>query len=83
MRRQMRLILKILAYVEEATRTGKIALPELNGYTRDEVAYHVLLCSDAGYVCIRKGVHNDMPLDITRMTWCGHKALEKMREEGI
>ena len=45
--------------------------------------YHVLLCSDAGYLCIRKGDHNHMPTDIIRLTWCGHKAMETMRAEGV
>ena len=83
MRRQMRLILKILAYVESTMKIGKIPLPKCDDYTQDEIAYHVLLCSDAGYLCIRKGDHNHMPTDIIRLTWCGHKALETMTAEGV
>ena len=43
MRRQMRLILKILAHVESTTKIGKIPLPKCDDYTQDEIAYHVLL----------------------------------------
>lgn len=83
MRRQMRLILKILAYVEGSQGIGKIPLPKCDDYSKDEIAYHVLLCADAGYLCIRKGENNQMPIDITRLTWCGHKALETMKAEDL
>ena len=81
MRRQMRLILKILAYVERAEHIGKISLPKCDDYSKDEIAYHVLLCADAGYLEIRKKDVGGAALDITRLTWSGHETLNAMRRD--
>ena len=82
MRRQLRLILKMLSYVERADGIGKIPLPKCDDYSKDEIAYHVLLCSDSGYLEIRTNDLGGRPLDITRLTWAGHEALEAMRGNG-
>ena len=78
MRRKMKLIYLILAYVEKATHIGNIPLPELAEYTEEEVAYHVKLCSEAGYLDIVVDAHNKKPVGIDRLTWQGHEALEKL-----
>lgn len=83
MRRQMRLILKILAYVEKAEQTGLIPLPKCDEYSPEEISYHVLLCSDAGYLEIRMKQMGGNPQDITRLTWKGHEELKRLREDGI
>ena len=83
MRREMCLIFQILAYVESATAMGKIPLPGLKGdYDKDNIAYHVLLCSDAGFLQVRIKEVGGRPMDIDRMTWAGHEKLEEMKAEG-
>lgn len=79
MRRQMRLIRKLLAYVNGFDHTGKIPLPRCDEYTAAEIAYHVLLCKDAGYLVVRTGgTDNHIPVDIERMTWAGHEKLAEL-----
>ena len=83
MRREMCLIFQILAYVECAAAMGKIPLPDLKGnYDKDDIAYHVLLCSDAGFLQVRIKEVGGWPIDIDRMTWAGHEKLEEMKVEG-
>ena len=79
MRRHMKLIRMILEHISKSPDFGNIPPPEIEGYSREEVAYHVRLCSDAGYVVLRKGTHEINP-HIIRMTWCGHKALDHMMD---
>ena len=76
MHRSMTLIRLILEHMSELDEFGRMPPPKINGYTKNEIAYHVRLCSDAGYLILQKETKEDMPT-IIRMTWCGHKALEK------
>lgn len=71
----MRLIRLILEYVNGLDEFGDIRPPHLAGYTELEIAYHIRLCGDAGYLVLKKGQQEAHPV-IIRMTWCGHKALE-------
>ena len=52
---------------------GDIPLPRFEKFESVDVAYHVRLCSDAGYLILRKSTVETKPV-IIRMTWCGHKA---------
>ena len=76
MHRNMTLIRLILEHMKELDEFGLMPRPKINGYTKNEIAYHVRLCSDAGYLILQKGTKEVTPI-IIRMTWCGHKALEK------
>ena len=79
MRRQMKLIRLILQYLEDQPvfGDGDIPLPRFEKFGSVDVAYHVRLCSDAGYLILRKCTVETKPV-ILRMTWCGHKALEDL-----
>ena len=77
MRRHMKLIGMLLEYVERHPGFGDIPTPTLPDFSRQEVAYHIRLCGDAGYLVLKKGQREEHPI-IVRMTWCGHKALEGM-----
>ena len=51
MRKCMKLIFKILEYVErEKTNGNKLPIPEFEDYENSVVDYHVRLCSQAGYI---------------------------------
>ena len=78
MHRHMNLIQLILEYVEDQRGFGNIELPRFREFNNEEVAYHVRLCSDAGYLILVKDRQETRPA-IVRMTWCGHKALEKLQ----
>ena len=81
MRRYMKLIALILAHVERATKCGDISIPDLSGYSRHDILYHINLCEEAGYLDIVVDVARKTPTAITRMTWSGHEALDRLRVE--
>ncbi len=83
MKRHMKLIFKILEYVERSNGNGdSIPSPEFDDYSRREVEYHVQLCSEAGYLTVKKSYGPQAELLIFRMTWAGHEELGRMRREG-
>ena len=69
MKRYMQLIRAIMEYAETHGNGAGLAPPEVKGYTPDQVANHVILCEEAGYLEISPG-----PL-IDRITWAGHEFL--------
>ena len=73
MKRYQALIKTILAYVECQGSGESLAPPEVSGYTPSQVAYHVELCKQAGYMGGGKA-------DIRLLTWEGHNALDALRE---
>lgn len=83
MKRHMKLIFLILDYVERTKNNGvHIPAPEFDDYTRTEVAYHVRLCHEAGYLIVPTKVTEPDEPAIKRMTWKGHEELDRMRKEG-
>ena len=80
MKREMKLIRMILAYVEKSRNIGDIQLPEFSDYRKCEVEYHVKLCEEAGYLHIRLSAHDMRPESIIQMTWQGHEALDELRK---
>ena len=81
MRRDMKLIALILAHVERAVKCGDIPIPDVPGYTRPVILYHVKLCEEAGYLDIVVDASGKTPVSIHRMTWDGHEALDRLRGE--
>ena len=75
MRLDETLIKKILKYVEtaEPTRRGWIDVPEIPSFTDEEVAYHIKMCQEAGYIRTNNVGY------ILDMTWPGHMVLHKLR----
>ena len=57
---------------------GDLLLSE--GHSFDELAYHLNLLDEAGFITIRKTAH--MPL-ISKLTWNGHEFLDDTRDPGI
>lgn len=82
MKRQWKLILEILLYVEQNAHNGQpLSLPEFADYTREEVVYHIILCTEAEFV--KPGVLvQAIPTTIGRLTWKGHNELDRLRAEG-
>ena len=83
MQRKMKLIRKILEYVERAQTEESLPAPEFEDYTEAQVHYHLGLCEEAGYLALhqpRSTEQRRFP-GILRMTWAGHEALDSMRGE--
>lgn len=83
MRRDWKLIYRLLTHVERHTN-GPIAVPTIKGYDPAVVHYHVGLCVEAGYLVADKpGLYDGVRLfsGIERLTWHGHEALDRLRQE--
>ena len=82
MQRKMKLIRKLLEYVEMSPTEDPLPVPEIDGYDEAQVHYHIGLCEEAGYLVTRKPA-SDGPgrrfTGIDRMTWKGHEALDGLR----
>ena len=80
----MKLICKILDYVEREANGGPVSVPEFDGYEDVDIHYHVGLCVEAGYIVADKpGLYGGVRAfpGIHRLTWAGHEALEELRRE--
>ncbi|MDE2785713.1 MAG: DUF2513 domain-containing protein [Chloroflexota bacterium] len=82
MQRKMKLIRKILEYVEVSTTEERLPVPEFRDYSEAEVHYHLGLCEEAKYLVLYQPETDD-PIrrfgGISRLTWAGHETLEAMR----
>ena len=76
MKRDLKLVHKLLLFVEErGSRLFKGPIP-IEGYERDEVIHHLFLCVDAGFVELgAETIANRGPLVLT---WKGYDYLEKL-----
>lgn len=79
MRRDWKLIRRLLEYVE-SKENGGIEIPHVDGYTPETVAYHVRLCVEAKFFHAQELIPDGHMIE--RMTWAGHEALQKLREDG-
>ena len=83
MERNMDLARSILQAVEKDARHSTQMPVNIDGFSDDEVSYHVKLLSDAGLLeCVKFAVGNQLPDYIpTNLTWDGHEFLEASRNE--
>ena len=81
MQRKMKLVRKILEYVEMSNTEDRLNVPEFDDYSEAEVQYHVGLCEEAGYLVLPQ--LREEPIrrfsGIFRLTWAGHEALDDMQ----
>lgn len=72
------LMLLILRYAEEhADGSRSLHEPSLNGYTRQQVRYHIEMCHQAGYLTVRR---DGKRRKIVALTWNGHQHLKQNRD---
>ena len=87
MKRELRLIRKILEYVESRTSGGTVDAPECSNYSWEVVHYHIGLCGQAGYLEVRRisGADDEAHprYEVGNMTWQGHEALDRLRSEPL
>ena len=72
------LILLILRYTREnAISTRAMPDPDFEGFTREQVQYHIRLCDQAGYLVVRQSGKRSR---IIELTWNGHKTLAESQD---
>lgn len=84
MRLKRKLLHKILRYAEEHATGRKLAAPEFEDYSEQEVNYHIGLCHEAGFlhICndsVTPGKEGVPTYYIQNLTWQGHLELEEKK----
>ena len=82
MQRKMKLVRRLMEYVEMSQTEDTLPVPEMDEYSETEVHYNLGLCQKAGYLVLIQeptASHQRRFQGIERLTWAGHEALEKMR----
>lgn len=69
------LIRQLLEYVECHGTGRPMYPPEIEGYTDEQVEYHIRLCDQAGFVMTSPNARHA----ITQLTYEGHRALRRFR----
>lgn len=84
MKRDMELIRQILLLVEEYPEPDGAILPAIDGYSQQEIAYHVKLLADASLIEARDFSAGDNCHWVARhLTWQGHEFLDAARHDTI
>ncbi len=82
MKRDWTLIKLLLRHVErhvtsETLSHVGIPYPEvLNGFDDEQIAYHITLCEEAGFIVLNESIRH-----IRRLTWEGHNKLDDLRRK--
>lgn len=86
MKRDMELVRKILFAIEEKyTDTAIIGL-RIEGYSKEEIAYHCKILHEAGLVSSYKAIYADNHISlftVGSLTWDGNDYLDKIRSEVV
>jgi hypothetical protein len=86
MKRDLDLVRELLLYFESKPTDEHEDEVEVEGFTKIEVDYHLLLLEDAGLLRCERLVSSSTPSRVIRvlpfsLTWKGHEFLEASREE--
>lgn len=83
MKRDMDLVRKILLAIEEQSYDYSQPNPAVDGYTTEQIEYHLLIMIDAKLIVgFEFPVGGGPKVFSERMTWQGHDFLEASRDEG-
>jgi len=82
-KRDLNLVRKLLLYFEQYERVHVIPRPEVEGYTAEQIEYHLEIMQEAGLLA---GGDLPQPRHATRyvpqrLTWQGHEFLDQSRDE--
>lgn len=86
MKRDMDLVREILLHAEALSSGYVNDVPELEGYTEEQVGYHIYLMEKAGLVDAADSstLESDSPSAILlNVTWQGHDFLDSIRDPEI
>ena len=84
MKRDMDLVRKILFKIEELPQySNQWADVPIDGYSKDEIDYHLVILMDAGLIdASRVSNIRDVIWKAVRLTWEGHEFLDAARDNG-
>ena len=86
MKRDLELCRTLLFLTEEMEGSpGRLALPEIEGFSRDQIGYHVYLLQDAGLLKAHDARSRDNQWGFypSHLTWAGQEFLDAARNDTI
>ncbi|MCC5856145.1 MAG: DUF2513 domain-containing protein [Idiomarina sp.] len=84
MKRDMELVRRILFQLEERLEFDEPYVPKVDGYSENEIFYHVKLMSEAGLIEAKNWSDDDGPCWLaTSMTAAGHDFLDAARSDRL
>jgi hypothetical protein len=84
MKRDFELVRKILTCIEESEGVGHQVNVDIDGYTEDQIMYHLMLLSQADLIFA-----TDVPMQhkiyimARGLTWEGHEFLDSIKNETV
>ena len=79
MERHWELIRAILEYTAHEGNGKNLQAPKVNGYTPEQVNYHIRLCEQAGYLDSVEFVEGSC-YGVRSLLWAGHEKLDELRK---
>lgn len=84
MNRDMELVRQILIQVEENLQFDSYFLPEIDGYSKNEIFYHIKLMYEAGLVEAQSRLNDDNACWVVKsLTFSGHDFLDAARSDTL
>jgi len=84
MKRDIELVRKILLEIESKDEPDGWIFPELEGYSEEEVNYHIKIMAEAGLIEARDlSTMNTFEWAAINLTWEGHEFLDASRNDTI
>ena len=83
MKRDMDLFRALLLEIEKLPANGKWTGIEVEGYSPEEVAYHIRLAQDAGFIIAKFLVDEADIFMVERLTYTGHEFLDAARQDTL
>ncbi|GEO43270.1 hypothetical protein SAE02_74180 [Skermanella aerolata] len=88
MKRDMDLVRKLLFYFEDKQSFSVDQNVTIDGYSEDEIAYHLVLIAQAGFIDFEPQRSSSNPDRIYKvypfgLTWKGHEFLENAKDENL
>jgi hypothetical protein len=87
MKRDMDLVRSILLAVEKQTSGCALESPEINGYSKEQIVYHIYIMVQGGLLEAQPTQTQasviPMDFDFINLTWAGHEFIDNARNEGV
>lgn len=84
MKKDNELIRKILLELENKENPGGWIIPEFDNYSEEQVAYHIKILADTGYIdAIDLSTMDGIEWGAKDLTWQGHEFLDASRNNTI
>ena len=87
MKRDLDLVRKLLVYFEDKAGPEPVKQPLIDGYSDQEIQYHLVLLFDAGFLRCEptRSTTSDRVIMVLpfELTWAGQEFLAKIRDETV